>query len=146
GLPLPQNDIERRPRRPIAEGRPRPAERDPVGVRRVELVAARNADDAQLFQGLDLARLADAVAVGVDPYRQSLQLVAVENAVSVGVEGLQRFIAIIPEHPEGDVAEPLQRRSDLALLVLVVHEDTGVLGEPGPLLLPPAAVGVEADA
>jgi hypothetical protein len=43
------------------------------------------------------------------PQRQSCQFVVRQRSIAVVVERAQRFVAVLPEHPERDAAEHLQR-------------------------------------
>ena len=72
-------------------------------------VAARKGNDAVTRERVHFARLADSVAVDVMPQREVTQLAILQLSVAVVVERGQRFVAVVPEQPERNVAEPLER-------------------------------------
>src|SRR5262249_41990985 len=138
-------EVERRARTAVLEDHADLREGDAVGVLRVALELARNRDNAVLRQRLHFAGVADAVAICVVPERQPIKFLPAEQPIAVIVERSQRVVTSLPEHPEGDVAEQLQRGSDLARLLRIVNQPGGIGVNPRPFLLKAGAIGVEGD-
>ena len=108
----------------------------------------RNAFDTAGREGLQLARLADAVLVQVAPDAQAgvLGVIGIEFAIRVGVKLRQRgkavgrFLAI---GQEGFIAEEFGSCVDQAVAVEVAHQHAVVRASPGGAGLDGVAVGVE---
>ncbi len=74
-----------------------------------------------------------------------LEFLVRQIAVTVVVERAQRFVSVVPEAPERDVAKELQRRVRLARAALI-DTNTRRSVDPGPLFCQPRTVGVETHA
>src|SRR5947207_3350400 len=88
---------------------------DLVGMTGIALTSAAECHDTEMGQRPHFVGIADAVAVGVHPYRQPVQFLAAQYAVAIVVQRAQRLVTMLPEGPETDAAEHLQRRAHLAV-------------------------------
>src|SRR5260370_6747258 len=77
------------------------------------------------------------------PDGKPVELLAGEPAIAVVIERAQGLVAVVPEHPEGDIAEHLNGGCDFPLSSGINHQPAGIFGDPGPLVLEAGAIGVK---
>ena len=104
-----------------------------------------------LGQGLEFARLGDAVLVGVLPdfHIGELGVLGIEDAIAIAVEVLERIEAIaglLAVGFDGVDAEQLAAIVDLAIAIAVQHEEAVVALDPAGAGLQAVAIEVEGDA
>jgi hypothetical protein len=100
-------------------------------------------DDAAAAERDDLAAVANAVGVAVEPEGKAVEFAALEPTVAVVVEGVERSIAVLEERPPRGRAEELATRGDAALSRGVPDEDAGGGLHPRPRQAAAGAIEVE---